>query len=121
MHRTLLAGIITFGLIGAVAVLEAKPPPKTIVLDSCQKKKPAVTFPHQQHMKDLKIKCKECHHKGKPGTSCSAAKCHAGKAEGDKPGCAEMSLKKNPFHINCVGCHKKKKKGPKTCNACHKK
>ena len=48
-------------------------------------------------------------------------KCHAGKRKGKKPGCAEMSMKKNPFHITCAGCHKKLKKGPTKCKACHKK
>ena len=33
----------------------------------------------------------------------------------------QMSLKKNPFHINCVGCHKEQGAGPAKCDECHPK
>jgi Class III cytochrome C family len=120
--RLLSVLIVTFVIGGALmfaAQPEAKAPPDKIVIDGCKKKKPAVHFNHALHAKKGKIKCVSCHHKGKPGSKCS--KCHAGKAKGKKPGCAEMSMKKNPFHINCAGCHKKVKKGPTKCKACHKK
>jgi hypothetical protein len=96
----------------------AKDAPAKMVLDKCKKKKSGVVLTHEAHAKKYKIECKSCHHTGKTDKSC--ASCHAGKAQGKKPGCQEQSLKKNPYHINCVGCHKKKKKGPKGCKDCHK-
>lgn len=123
MSKRLLVVVIALGLVGGVAMLyttaSAKDAPKKVVIDKCKKKKSGVSFDHQAHVKKQKIKCKTCHHTGK-NDSCATAKCHAGKAEGKKPGCAEMSLKKNPYHISCVGCHKKQKKGPKGCKDCHK-
>jgi hypothetical protein len=32
-----------------------------------------------------------------------------------------MSLKKNHYHINCVGCHKESGAGPAKCDECHPK
>ena len=32
-----------------------------------------------------------------------------------------MSLKKNPFHMVCIDCHKEQAKGPTKCDDCHKK
>jgi hypothetical protein len=35
---------------------------------------------------------------------------------------AEMSMKTNPLHVTCLGCHKEEaKKGPTKCNECHVK
>lgn len=114
----IVATLITFAILGMVSGLVAKAPPTKVVIKSCQKKKPPVAFDHQKHAKTLKIECKTCHHKGDQKKCIS---CHAGKKKGNKPGCEETSLKKNPYHINCAGCHKKQKKGPRTCKACHKK
>ena len=124
MSRKLLTVLITLGIMGMVTGLAAKAPPKQVTLDKCKKKKPGVAFDHEAHSKKHKIKCDQCHkHKDgkKKKGKCSDAKCHAGKAADKKPGCAEASLKKNPYHIKCVGCHKKNKKGPKKCKECHKK
>jgi hypothetical protein len=41
--------------------------------------------------------------------------------EGDAPGMREMSLRKNPFHMVCIDCHRSEGAGPKTCNECHPK
>lgn len=119
MLKRILVAAIVLGVTGSVAGLYAKKAPGKVTLDQCKKKKSGVAFDHAQHAKKLKIKCKTCHHTGKQ-QSCATAKCHLGKADGKKPGCAEMSLKKNPYHITCVGCHKKQKKGPKSCKQCHK-
>ena len=123
-HWALIAGVALAG--GLALRAEAKDPPKVVVIKGCQKTKPPVTFPHELHVKKNKIECKTCHHK-EADTPCSSSKCHAsngGKAEGKRPGCAEMSPLKNPFHIRCVGCHKQKisqsPKAPTKCVECHK-
>jgi hypothetical protein len=120
MRTHVLCFLLLLGLAFAPAPLSAKDPPKQVMIKACQKSKPPVTMSHEEHTKKAKIECKTCHHKGE-GKTCSEAKCHQGKAEGKRPGCAEMSLTKNPFHISCIGCHKKENKGPKTCAKCHKK
>lgn len=118
MHRRLIAGLIVIGGVGlVVGGLSAKAPPKTVTIDKCKNKKSGVAFNHEAHAKKQKIACKTCHHKG-TGKTCYS--CHKGKAKDKTPGCAEMSMKKNPYHITCVGCHKKNGKGPKTCKKCHK-
>jgi len=120
MRSLLVAWTLVLSL-GAAATSAAKPPPKHVVIQSCGKSKAPVTLPHELHAKKEKIPCKACHHTGDTSKSCSAAKCHAGKAEGKRPGCAEASLSKNPFHMSCIGCHNKKSEGPKNCAQCHKK
>ncbi len=120
MRVHVLVWIAVLGLVGGVTAIAAKAPKETVI-KACQKTKPPVAFPHQDHVTKNKIKCKTCHHTGKNDVACSSADCHAGKAAGKKPGCAEMSLTKNPFHITCINCHKKENKGPKACAQCHKK
>lgn len=118
----IIAILITFGILGMVSGLVAKAPPKKVVIKSCQKKRPPVAFDHEKHSKKLKIECKACHHAVKAKDKYQKCiTCHAGKKKGKKPGCSEMSMKKNPYHLNCAGCHKDKNKGPKTCKGCHKK
>jgi hypothetical protein len=119
MRLHILVWTLILGFSGGVVAIAAKAP-KEVVIKACQKAKPPVAFPHAAHVKLAKSDCKVCHHTGAQ-KACSSAGCHAGKAEGKRPGCAEMALTKNPFHIRCVGCHKKEKKGPTTCAACHKK
>jgi hypothetical protein len=121
VRNHLVVWTIVLGLAAGFSVMAAKKAaPKQIVIKECQKAKPPVAFPHETHTKKAKVACKTCHHKGQDQT-CGAAKCHAGKAEGKRPGCAEMSPSKNPYHISCIGCHKKQNKGPKGCGDCHKK
>jgi hypothetical protein len=121
MRNHLVVWTIVISLAGGFSVMAAKAPPKTVTIKGCQKSKPPVTLKHEDHAKKHKIACKTCHHKGDIGQACSAAKCHAGKAEGKRLGCAEMSPSKNPYHVRCIGCHKKESKGPKGCSECHKK
>jgi hypothetical protein len=49
--------------------------------------------------------------------------CHLEPEEETTPVCSQMSLKKNPYHINCVGCHKEsgKEAAPTKCDDCHPK
>ena len=119
MGRKLLTALITIGIMGMVTGLAAKAPPKKVTIDKFKKKKPGVVFDHEANSKKRKIKCITCHH-NKKQVSCATKGCHAAKKDGKKPGGGEMSMKKNPFHIRWVGCHKKRKKGPKKCKECHK-
>lgn len=121
MNKQLMVWTVCLGLIGGLSAFAEKAPPKDLVIKACQKRKPPVALPHDLHAKKAKIACKTCHHKGKMEQKCSAAECHAGKANSKRSGCAEMSLKKNPFHISCRGCHQKMKKGPNKCQLCHVK
>jgi hypothetical protein len=120
MRLRVLFCVVIVGMGGALVAVAAAPP-KQVVIKDCQKTKPPVAFPHQQHVKKLGPNCKTCHHQGPAGKSCASANCHAGKAEGKRPGCTEMAASKNAFHGMCIGCHKKEDKGPKTCVQCHKK
>ena len=97
-------------------------------------KKGICEFTHEKHIKDYKINCGECHHndKGEPLTKlkmgddvklCST--CHKGvkKPKGEKLSKKEKIVKyyKDAVHANCIGCHKKEKKGPTKCKECHPK
>ena len=121
MKRNLVLGFIVVSLTGGFLARAAKAPPKVQLIKECQKTKPSVTYPHALHLKKVKASCQLCHHKGKPEQLCGSAGCHANQAEAKRPGCAEMSLSKNPFHITCIKCHKKEGKGPTACAQCHKK
>lgn len=112
---------ITTGL--SLAGLAA--PPEVITIDSCVKKKAAVEFPHQLHFDQ--VECSSCHHT-QPDLSLETADqakacsgCHVEPEKPDTPACSQMSMKKNPFHINCVACHKEKAAGPTKCAECHPK
>jgi hypothetical protein len=100
--------------------------PDTTTIDAAAKKQPAVAFPHAKHVKVVKS-CDTCHHTQKGLTAESKAKvekcstCHLDPKDPKIPGMREASLTKNPFHINCVSCHKEQKKGPTACTGCHKK
>jgi len=102
----------------------AKDAPESVTIDACKTKKPAVAFPHKKHV-DAKVECSKCHHTQKDlkaTTVTEVKKCSACHLDPkDKaPSCKEMSQKKNPYHVNCVGCHKEAKKGPTKCKECHK-
>ncbi len=117
-----------------VAIAE---PPEHITIDACASKKAPVEFPHQAHFEVTD--CVTCHHTAEGLTLETAAdmevaacaSCHAEPEKADTPLCSEKSLKKNPFHIACVGCHKTEKKaakaegkdfkGPTSCKGCHPK
>ncbi len=86
------------------------------------KTRPAVAFPHNRHA-EAGLSCKDCHHiyengknvldesnleEGNQDIRCSA--CHGPKFK--------VNLKK-AFHDQCMGCHRKKKTGPRLCGECH--
>jgi hypothetical protein len=96
----------------------------TFVEDSALEKKmrPAVPFLHDQHNETAELDdCNACHHvyeDGKrveddssEGQECS--ECHT-LNKGDNP----LSLV-NIYHLQCKGCHQKKKAGPIMCSECH--
>jgi len=128
MKKTLfMLGLLALVLVAAVAVVHAVEPPETVTIDEAANKKTPVTFPHAKHAKELVDSCTACHHKDE-GLSLEAdmevrpcSTCHLDPESADMPGMREMSLKKNPFHMICIDCHKAEGKGPKVCNDCHVK
>jgi len=97
--------------------------PEKIVLDLSKIlggiTRPEVNFPHNRHM-ESDLSCKDCHHiyengknvldesnleEGNQGIRCSA--CHG------------PNKLMEAFHHQCIGCHTKKKIGPRFCGECH--
>jgi len=107
--------------------------PETITIDGCMDTKTAVEFPHKAHFEITE--CVTCHHTSEGLTAenvgemevATCGSCHIEPEEEGTPLCSEKSLKKNPYHIVCVTCHKAEKKenpdttAPKKCTACHPK
>lgn len=100
--------------------------PADITIDAAADKREPVPFTHGQHATELVGSCDTCHHTS-PGLtqetdqnvqSCSS--CHLD-PEDDAPSMREMSLRKNPFHVLCIDCHKEQDAGPVSCNDCHVK
>ena len=94
--------------------------PDKIVLAG--KTRPAVTLLHNHHG-ETGLSCKDCHHiyedgknildeskleEGNKDIRCSA--CHGPKSRLDL---------QQAFHDQCIGCHTKKKTGPRFCGGCH--
>lgn len=102
--------------------------PAKITIDAKGGKQGPVALDHHKHQKLTNNACDKCHHMNKGLTDAGAAKakvakcstCHT-KAQGKLGTIAEASLTKNPYHVNCIGCHKAQKKGPVACTGCHKK
>jgi hypothetical protein len=126
--------ILAAGLLAMLLVLPqsaAKKAPKSVVLKACKDKKPPVKFDHAAHQKIVKKAgkdCKTCHHngdakKGPTGKDTTCASCHL-KVQKNIGTCKDKSASKNPFHVSCIGCHKKMKeeakKAPTKCKECHK-
>jgi hypothetical protein len=115
--------------LGIVALLVAVSPivaqaPETVTIDDCVSKKSAVEFPHAAHFEVTE--CTTCHHTDEgltadSGTAQACGECHVSPEAAETPECSQMSMKKNPFHINCVGCHKEQAAGPSKCDDCHPK
>ena len=112
MRKVLGMVVAAVFFVGAVAIASG---PKTVTIDQCKKRKAAVTFNHEAHVKNANGKCNTCHHKwdGK-GEPHSCFKCHGCKKKGNAPKAMKA------FHKNCKGCHKKMGKGPTKCKECHK-
>ena len=107
--------------------------PENITIDACAVAKAPVEFPHKAHFE--LTDCVTCHHTSEGLTLETAAdmevascgSCHIEPEKAETPLCSEKSLKKNPYHISCVGCHKETKKenadttAPTKCTDCHPK
>jgi len=127
MRRLLLTAATGFiAMFVACASLAAPTtPPEHITIDDCVNKKSAVEFPHAMHFE--KLECVTCHHtqetlsKETADQAKPCSECHVKPEEASTPICSQMSPKKNPFHIKCMGCHKEQEKGPTKCDACHPK
>ncbi|MCG6927726.1 MAG: cytochrome c family protein [Acidobacteria bacterium] len=116
-----------------VSTASAADLPTNVTLEGCGTKQPPVDFDHAKHTE--RTKCGTCHHTQAELTAESAEEvatcvsCHKDPEEAKTPSCAEMSPKKNPYHIKCMGCHKDevkkdaslKGKAPTTCKECHVK
>ena len=127
MRKSILGMVFMMAAMVFAGVAMAGEMPETLTIDDCSAKKSAVEFPHAAHLEVTE--CTTCHHTAEGLTAETAgsmevkscASCHLEPAEETTPGCSEMSLKKNPFHINCVGCHKEQAAGPTKCDECHPK
>ena len=113
-------GIVVLA-VSALALLAAVSDEITIA--DCADKKAPVVFPHKAH--EGVGPCSTCHHTqpdleaGGEGQKCGD--CHNSPEDAATPSCGQMSMTKNHYHINCVGCHKAEEKGPTKCNDCHPK
>ena len=124
MRKSFLGiGLGIVALLIAVAPIAAETPDATTI-DDCVSKKSAVDFPHAAHFEVTE--CTTCHHTDEGLTADSGeaqpcGECHTSPEAAETPACSQMSLKKNPYHINCVGCHKEQEAGPAKCDECHPK
>lgn len=113
-------------LVATIVVAAPHHAPEEIVIDDAVNKRAAVDFPHQLHWENVES-CDTCHHENE-GLTVEAevevetcASCHLDPEEEGTPGIRELSMKKNPYHILCVDCHKTEEKGPTKCDECHPK
>jgi hypothetical protein len=128
-ERKLYVGLLVVAVALLVVVWAA--PPDKITIEKCGEKKASVEFNHAAHVAAAD-KCSACHHTQEDltadaGEAKKCRDCHL-EAQGDKIGaCSEMSPSKNPYHKQCVGCHKsvtktdKSIKAPTKCDDCHPK
>ena len=112
---------------------EAPALPEDITIDACVDTKAAVEFSHKAHFEFAT--CVDCHHTTEGLTAenfadmeiATCGSCHIEPEEAETPKCSEKSTKKNPYHLNCIVCHKAHKKehadttAPTKCTACHPK
>jgi nitrate/TMAO reductase-like tetraheme cytochrome c subunit len=107
--------------------------PENITIDQCATKKAPVEFSHKAHFEYAT--CVDCHHTSEGLTLENAAEmevatcgsCHIEPEKAETPKCSDKTKKGNPYHINCIGCHKEIKAekadttAPTSCKACHPK
>ncbi len=141
MRKLFLLTIIVLSALAALVVFadetpevpEAPAVPENITIDFCVDTKAAVEFTHKAHFEFAT--CVDCHHTTEGLTAenvgemtvATCASCHVEPEKAETPKCSEKSTKKNPYHINCIVCHKAHKKehadttAPTKCTGCHPK
>jgi len=138
MRKLFLMTIIVLTALAALVAFASEHPeapalPEDITIDQCADTKAAVEFPHKAHFEFAT--CVDCHHTTEGLTAenfadmeiATCGSCHIEPEEAETPKCSEKSTKKNPFHLNCIVCHKAHKKehadttAPTKCTACHPK
>lgn len=86
--------------------------------------RPPAVFEHEAHNEKAEIEeCNLCHHIYEEGKLVEdessedqrCSDCHGLEAEENQPGLMKA------YHLNCKGCHLKKKSGPVMCGECHVK
>lgn len=111
--------------LAVIGTLTAADVPEEITIKSegyKSRREGAVLFPHQLHIEDYGLDCRECHHvfedgenvwqEGDPITKC--AECHNPlKREG------KVMRLPNAYHVKCKGCHKKMRDEKDQCSLCH--
>ena len=131
MRKFTVLGILA--IMAAATLVAFAEVPEDITIDGCKAEKTGVAFPHKAHFEYSD--CVTCHHTSEGLTAETVAdmtvetcfSCHAEPEKAETPSCKEKSLKKNPYHILCVGCHKEyiaehaDSPAPKKCTACHPK
>ena len=126
MRKLFLIGLIAIATTATLVAFAAEPP-ENITLKNCGDTKSAVEFPHKAHFEVAS--CVDCHHTSDGLTAenvgemevATCFSCHLEPEDAETPSCKEKSTKKNPYHINCVGCHKESSAGPTKCDDCHPK
>ena len=119
-------GILAVVLAATLALAAPHHGPDEVVIDAAKDKRAPVAFAHERHAREVKT-CDTCHHTNKGMTTdagvevASCASCHLDPKSAAIPGMREMSLRKNPFHMVCIDCHKENTKGPTKCDDCHPK
>lgn len=118
MKKLILAAVsAVFALALVVGASQAAEAPKGPIKIDNYGKKPAVTFEHSKHIKD--IKCEQCHHthdNDKGEHSCG--KCHG--AEDGKAPKLETAAHGKDKGV-CYGCHRGEEAKKKlSCGGCHK-
>jgi hypothetical protein len=114
---TIIVVLMLTGMAVSATMIMAHHPTGVITIDESKNKKAPVAFPHGEHAED--IVCVTCHHTSegeKVEEKCFD--CHG--QDPDAPDPSVSSLKDNPFHSLCRGCHKDKGVGPTSCNDCHR-
>ena len=128
-----LVPLAVLALSTAAFAEKGKNAPDKVTIEACKAKQPPVAFEHKKHFTDHKVECAKCHHTQKDlkaGADVDVKKCsecHAKPEKAETPKCSEAAEKKNPYHINCIGCHKDEvkkaatSKAPVKCKECHVK
>ena len=81
-----------------------------------------VRFMHTQHAVNYVDNCAECHHYRPADESASEmVSCAACHQEAFKPAALDRVGLKAAYHLQCMGCHQERGKGPVGCECCHRK